>query len=234
MPVFCGSVVNSAGAVVVLRIVSAVQIVDLDHAAGVGGVDELTVTDIDANVGKTGGIGVGEDDDIAGLQFILRNVDTGGIHTGDHTAQGITQRIVNVVNKTGTVKACGSGAAPDIGSAKILLCLVHNGLSIDITAVNGAVIVVQRIGAGNSTQRSAKTEESGIVSGCTVFIGDFRQSQLITGNVTDMIVEDDLVPAFIQTDDVSLFILFGGVENLVCSSRTGINRGAVSDKLAVT
>ena len=170
MPELCAlSVVNSAGAVVVLRIVSAVQIVDLDHAAGVGGVDELTVTDIDAHMGKTGGVGVGEDDDITGLQLTLGDVDTGGIHTGDHTAQGITQRIVNVVNKTGAVEAGGSSAAPDIRSTQILLGLVYDGLTVDLAAVDGGIVVVQSIRTGSCAKRSAKTEESGYDSqrGCS-------------------------------------------------------------------
>ena len=135
--------------------------------------DKLTITNVNTNVGKSSGVGVGKNDDIAGLQFVSGNIDAGLIHTDDHTAQGITKRIIDVVDKTGTVKTGRCCAAPEIGSAQILLGSVYNGLSVNAAPIDGAAGVVQGIGTGRCTQRLTKPEESGVIGRCPVFVRNF-------------------------------------------------------------
>ena len=82
---------NATCAVVVCLVVAGVQIRDLDHLTAVGGVDELTVADVDTDMGDAGLVSTCEEHQITGLQVALGNVgahlvliDRGAVGGRDH------------------------------------------------------------------------------------------------------------------------------------------------------
>lgn len=107
---------------IVIEIVARVQ-GGYAHAALTGrGVDKLIVPDVHSDV--TDGIdAVGEEHEIAGAQVALFNGNAVVIILARCAAhERITVLSVEVVDKSGAVKAAGRRAAVNVGSAEILLC----------------------------------------------------------------------------------------------------------------
>ena len=105
---------------------AGVHLVDLDHVAVGGGVDELTVADVDAHVGDGLAGVVLEEDQIAGLQLIAADGDTVLELVGGGAVEGVAELGVDVLGEAGAVKAAGAVAAQDVGGAQILLGQGHN------------------------------------------------------------------------------------------------------------
>ena len=107
-------------------VVAGSQVTDDDAIAlGRGGVDVLTVADVDTGVRACfAGIAAGivEEHQITGLQFadaVDLGADAALPLAGSGVRQGITVLLVNIHGIAGAVKAACGSAAPDIGGAKI-------------------------------------------------------------------------------------------------------------------
>lgn len=108
---------------------AGVHLVDLDHVAVGGSVDELTVADVDAHVGNRLAGVVLEEDQIAGLQLITADGDAVLELVGGGAVEGVTELGVDVLGKTRAVKAAGAVAAQDVGGTQILLGQSHDLLA---------------------------------------------------------------------------------------------------------
>ena len=101
--------------------VAAVQVGIGDGAAGVGGVDELTIPGVNTGVGNAAAAGACEQDDVAHLQGSLVHLRSGAGLGGRGAANGNTEGAVNIINKAGAVKAAGGSAAVNIGTSQVAL-----------------------------------------------------------------------------------------------------------------
>ena len=88
-----------------------------------GGVDKLTVADVDTHVRNTGCGSALEEDQITGTQVGLVDGGTALVHGCTGTGNRDAVDFQDVVNKAGAVKAAGRGTAINIGYAQILLCI---------------------------------------------------------------------------------------------------------------
>ena len=167
---------HAAGAVVVVSPVAAGQSVIGNRAAGVGGVDKLTVAHIDACVGQAATICIGEEYHIAGLQVGFGNIGALLVLIHQHAVRGVTQSLQHIVNETGAVKTARGCTAIDIGGAQILFGLVGDILTAGNgggTGIAGNGAAVEGGGAGRNTQRLAHTEELGGIGRLLVLVRIF-------------------------------------------------------------
>ena len=113
-------------AVVMCHIVIRIEICVRNDLSGTGGMDELTIADIDANMGQASLICILEEYDITGLQIGFGDRFAFGVHRSLRTADIDAVAAKYIVDKTGAVKTAGGSAAPLIGDTKILLCGCDN------------------------------------------------------------------------------------------------------------
>ena len=179
-----------------IDVVVGIQVCVGDHCTGVGGVDELTVADVDANVGDTRFVCILEEHDVAGLQLVFINGSTLLIHGSEGTAGIEAERTGDVVDKAGTVKSVGRSAAPDVGNTQILLCGFDDfragcsRRSAGSTSGRGAAGVsggtIQCSSAGGNAGGVAAPEEQGRLGGCFVFIRSLGQVQIVAADVNSL------------------------------------------------
>ena len=100
-----------------IRPISAGQACVGNRGAGIGRVDKLSVSGIDANVGDGAAVS-GEENNIPGKKVCFADVCTVGILGFGCTVRGVAQGFQNIIHKTRTVKAGGRGAAVYIGSTE--------------------------------------------------------------------------------------------------------------------
>ena len=100
--------VDAACAVVMIDVICVVQAGDLNAGFAGAGVDEITVAQVDTNVGDTLGISIFEEHEVAGLQVSLINIHTVGVLRGRTMGDGVAEALGDVVNQTGAVKT-GAG-----------------------------------------------------------------------------------------------------------------------------
>ena len=105
-------------AVIVLAPIAGGQVGIGHGGAGVGGVDELSVSDVDAHVGHIAGRGCDEEHQITRLEVVLGHTGADVDELGGRSAgYAQTQIFQNIVYEAGAVKAAGACAACHIGSA---------------------------------------------------------------------------------------------------------------------
>ena len=127
-------------------VITAGQAAD-DHAAaaGRGGVNELTISNVNTSVGAglTGvTAGIVEEDQIAGLQ----GTDAPNLGAeaalplaGGGVRQGVTELPIDIHGEARTVKTAGRSAAVHITSAQILLGGIHDGAAAAAVAIGGQI-----------------------------------------------------------------------------------------------
>ena len=174
MPGFLFVSGHAAGTIVVVCPVAAGQVRVGDSGAGVGGVDELAVSGIDAHMGNAAGICIGKEDNVTGLQLILGNGSALLILVSGGPVGGEAQLLKDIVDETGAVKACRRSAAVNVGGTQIFFCFCQNGITGYIgrnlagrTAGSGAA--VQGRGTGGDTGGFSAPEELGAVGGILIF-----------------------------------------------------------------
>ena len=99
---------DAAGVDIDIGVVAGVHLVDLNHIAVGGGVDELTVSDVDAHVGHGLAGVVLEEDQVAGLQLVTadRNAILELVSSG--AVKGVVTKLgVDVLGKARAVKLLG-------------------------------------------------------------------------------------------------------------------------------
>ena len=230
---------HTACAVVVICPVAAGQIGIGNSRPGIGGVNELAVPGINANMGNAAGIGICKEDDVTGFQVVLGDGSTMLILVSGGAVGGIAQLLENIVNKTGAVKAGGRCAAIDIRGTQILLCLCQDLSSGHaghrrIAGRTGGCHSVQSGSTGGSAGGLAAPEELRAVGGILIFIGDLRQVNEVAADIADGRIVNHFIPAIVQTQNIAL-AAFGCSSNATMAGRgagTEINTGAVN--LAIT
>ena len=118
--------------------------------------DELSVSDIDAQMGNPRGVGVGKEDQIAGLQGSFGNGSSCCPLLLAGSGQGKAVLGINILHKARAVKAARCAAAPDIGNTQILL-----GGGNDTAA--GGRRRLQRRGAGSHAGGFAAHKEEWLI-----------------------------------------------------------------------
>ena len=148
-------------------IVAGTHTGDLHVAAAVGGVNEVTVTDVDADMGNAAGVCIGKEHQVTGLQILLLNVSTVAILPIGGTGNGEAALAGNILNKTGAVKAAGRRSTPNIASTQILPCNVGHHLAGSRRLANGCITGLIRTGADvifrNSRSGTADSGTAGII-----------------------------------------------------------------------
>ena len=82
--------------------------------------NELPAAYVDADVAYRLAV-AGEEDGVAGLQLAVGDGHAVGVHIGRGAVGAVAEILVDVAHKTGTVKAAGARAGPDVGDAQVLL-----------------------------------------------------------------------------------------------------------------
>lgn len=175
--------------------------------------DKLPVTDVDAQVGHASGVSVLEEYQISGLQLRLGNGCTHCPLLLAGAGQGNTMGLEDILHIPGAVEARWGHAAPEIGNADVLL-----RCGDDLLRSNAAI---QRRRAWGHPGGLTAHEEQGILLGCPIFIGYFRQIHIIAADIADVISVDHLEPFAVNTDDVGLFIQLCLGQNAVACSGAG-------------
>lgn len=198
-------------------VIVGVEICIGDDLAGVRRVDKPTVSDIDADMRDALFVCILEEDKVTGLQVGLLHGCALTVHFLLRAADAVAEGAHDIVDKAGAVKAARRSAAPDIGHAEILLCLVNDLLACGAAAGGrtGRGGAAERFCAGLDTGGLAAAVEQGRLRRCLIFVGDFGQIQIVAADIGDVILVNDAVPAVLDADDIGLLTAGRGRDGLV-------------------
>src|SRR5664280_1575871 len=101
-----------------------------DYVTGVGGCDDRIVPAVDAVVVDVSG-GVVEEDHVAGLLLVLRNVPADGVLVDGVVRQPHPEVAEDDHDQAGAVEGVGTGAAPLVGGA-----VVRGGLALSLIHIS--------------------------------------------------------------------------------------------------
>ena len=213
--------------------------------AGIGGVDELTIACIDANVRNAAGVCIGKEHNVAGFQAALGHRGAHLILIGRCPVRGIAKLLQDIVDKTRAVKAGGGSSAENIRCSKIFLRFFQNlaacntnGRSIvgsgRISGGSAAGIALKSCGVGGNAGRLAATEELGAVGGILILVGNLGQVQKIAADIADGGIVNHLVPTFVQTQNIALAAFGSSTNTAVGGTGTGTKIDAGPIDIAIT
>lgn len=235
---------HSPRAIVVLRPVAAGEVGIGDRGAGIGGMDELAAANVNAHMGNAAGICTGKENDVAGLQAVLVHVGALAVLVGGGAVGGEAQLFQNIVHEAGAVEAAGRSAAVNVGGTQILLGFRNNvgtgggggrtgGGRTRRGGASRRYGAVQRGGAGGDAGGLAETIEFGTVGRCLIFVGNFRQAQIVAADIADAAIVDDLVPAVVQAENVAFLAAGSDGHFSVGSGGAGAQVDAAAGNLAI-
>ena len=119
---------NTACSGVNAGVVSGVQVADNHAGLGRGRMDKLSVSNVDAHVGGTGGVAVGavEEDQVAGLQVLL--ADRGAVFQllGRGAVDIVAEMLVDIPDQTGAIERLRTAGTQHIGIAQELACIGYD------------------------------------------------------------------------------------------------------------
>ena len=161
-----------------LRVIAGRQLAD-HHTLGAGCVDHLSVTDINTHMGHTLSVCILQKDQITGLQVCFRNIGSQLHLFGGGSGQLNAALRKYILDQTGAVEAFWAGAAPDIGDTQVLFRIGNDLLSGDALPLQGG-------GTGGNSGGFAVLKEQGFFAGIGIFVGDFREVQVIAADISYM------------------------------------------------
>lgn len=94
-------------------VVAGIEIADHDARAGIGGVNELVVANVDAGVRCAGGRRVGalEQNNVARLEICAADVGAGAELVSGGTPDAVAEMLCHIGGQAGAVKSGGRGCA---------------------------------------------------------------------------------------------------------------------------
>ena len=114
------SLANTACAVIVVCPITTGQIRVRNGGTGIGSVDKLSVTGVNANVRNAACSCAGKEDDISGLQIRFGHICTMSVLISGCAVGRVTELFQYVVDKSGTVKTGWGSTAAEIAYTQIL------------------------------------------------------------------------------------------------------------------
>ena len=213
--------------------------------------DELSVSCVDTDMSDTASAGVGEKDDVPGLQVVLAHEVALGVQCFGSAVWRITKLLKNIIYQSGAIEAGRGGSAVYIRSPDIFRGLIRYGLSGDRCIISGRPpvasgvvgaascgsignVVSDRGRTGCGSKALAVSEELRFVGGSFVFVRILCQFQIIAAHVANGIAVDDLIPSLVQSDYVAKSAFRSTVDHSVCSTGTAADIHPVGSYFSVT